>query len=301
MGTSSSILIQSRPDLDDRRDPVNYDGATADFVDVLGMRLVAGRAFGAGDERDATPVAIVSESFVRAFLPDRDPLGERFVFGDRNDDEASWITIVGVVEDAQRWGLGQPLRPYVFFPMAQFMDTRASIVVRASGDPEALAGPAREVLRSVDPSLPITELRTLDAALAGSVARQRFLMSLLAIFAGAATLLAGIGVYGVMAYVVSRRTREIGIRVAMGAQRGSVVGSVLREALVQAAFGLAAGLLGALALTRLLRNQLFGLEPTDPATFLAVSLMLAAVALLASWLPARRAAAVQPVVALRED
>ena len=300
MGTSSSILIQSRPDLDDRRDPVNYDGATADFVDVLGMRLVAGRPFGAGDERDATPVAIVSESFVRAFLPDRDPLGERFGFGDRNDD-ASWITIVGVVEDAQRWGLGQPLRPYVFFPMAQFMDTRASIVVRASGDPEALAGPAREVLRSVDPSLPITELRTLDAALAGSVARQRFLMSLLAIFAGAATLLAGIGVYGVMAYVVSRRTREIGIRVAMGAQRGSVVGSVLREALVQAFFGLAVGLLGALALTRLLRNQLFGLEPTDPATFLAVSLMLAAVALLASWLPARRAAAVQPVVALRED
>ena len=299
LGTSSSISIQSRPDLDDRRDPVNYDGATADFLDVLGMRLVAGRPFGAGDERGATPVAIVSESFVRAFLPDRDPLEERLSFGGRN--EADWITIVGVVEDAQRWGLGQPLRPYVFFPMAQFMDTRADILVRASGDPEALAGPVREVLRGVDPSLPITELRTLEQALGGSVARQRFLMSLLAVFAAAATVLAGIGIYGVMAYLVGRRTREIGIRVALGAERGSVVGSVLREALGQVGFGLAAGLLGALALTRLLRSQLFGLEPTDPATFAAVSALLVAVALLASWIPARRAAGVAPTVALREE
>jgi putative ABC transport system permease protein len=301
LGTSTNISIESRPDLDDRMDPVNYDGATADFLDVLGMRLVAGRSFGAGDERDATPVAIVSEGFVRAFLPDKDPLGERFVLGGRPADEASWITIVGVVEDAQRWGLGQPLRPYVFFPMQQFMVARANVLVRTSGDPEALAGPVREVLRSVDPSLPLIELRTLEAALAESVARQRFLMSLLAVFAAAATVLAGIGIYGVMAYLVGRRTREIGIRVAMGAERGSVVGSVLREALAQVGFGLAAGLLGALALTRLLRSQLFGLEPTDPATFAGVSALLVGVALLASWVPARRAAGVAPTVALREE
>jgi predicted permease len=302
LGTSASVRIQSRPELDEgRRDPVNYDGATADFLGVLGMRLVAGRPFGAGDEQGSAPVAIVSESFVRAFLQGRDAVGERFTFGGRSEDDDGWVTIVGVVEDAQRWGLGQPLRPYVFFPMSQFMNTRASVVVRTSGDPEALAGPVRAVLRSVDPSLPLTELRTLEQALAGSVARQRFLMSLLAVFAGAATALAGVGIYGVMAYLVGRRTREIGIRMAMGAPWGSVVRSVLREALAQAGFGLAAGLLGAFALTRLLRSQLFGLEPTDPPTFAAVSALLVGVALLASWVPARRAAGVAPTVALREE
>jgi putative ABC transport system permease protein len=297
----AGVSVEGRPELDGRENPVAYDGATADFLDVLGMRLVAGRPFGSQDERTSPRVAIVSETFVRTFLSDRDPLGARFLFGTPSGDDPPWITVVGVVADAQRWGLGQPLRPYVFLPMPQFLDRRADVLVRTSGDPAALADAVRGALRRVDPSMPVTNLRTLEQALQGSVARQRFLMALLAVFAASATVLAGVGIYGVMAYLVGRRTREIGIRVAMGAPRRSVVRSVLGEALGQAGVGVAAGVLGALALTRLLRSQLFGLEPTDPATFLAVSLLLVGVALLASWIPARRAAGVEPTVALREE
>jgi ABC-type antimicrobial peptide transport system permease subunit len=153
----------------------------------------------------------------------------------------------------------------------------------------------------VDPSLPLTEIRTLEQALAGSVARQRFLMSLLAVFAGAATALAGIGIYGVTAYLVGRRTREFGIRLAMGARGTTVIRGVLRDALIQVAGGVGAGLIGALALARVLRSQLFGLAPTDLATFVAVTVLLVGVALLASFVPARRAAGVQAAVALRDE
>jgi ABC-type antimicrobial peptide transport system permease subunit len=185
--------------------------------------------------------------------------------------------------------------------MNQYMDARAEIILRTSGDPAALAPSVRSVVSRVDPSLPITNLRTLEQALSSTLAQRRFLMFLLAMFAGVATVLAGVGIYGVMAYLVGRRTREIGIRVAMGAPRTSVVGSVLRDAVPQVAGGVAVGIFGAFTLSRFLRSQLFGLEPTDPATFAAVSLLLVLVALVASFVPARRAVAVQPSVALRED
>jgi putative ABC transport system permease protein len=301
LANMAGISLESRPDLDGRENPVAYDGATPDFLDVLGMKLLAGRAFGAEDERGGPRVAIVSETFVRTFLPDRDPIGERFVFGAPPDDDSRWITIVGVVEDAQRWGLGEPLRPYAFRPMTQFMETSADVLVRTSGDPAALAQAVREVVERVDPALPITNLRTLEQAISGTLAQRRFLMLLLGLFAGAATVLAGVGIYGVMAYLVGRRTREIGIRVAMGARRWGVVRSVLRDALLQAMAGVTVGVAGALALTRFLDSQLFGLAPTDPATFAGVVLVLVGVALLASFVPARRAAGVQPSVALRED
>jgi putative ABC transport system permease protein len=302
LANMAGISLESRPDFEGREHPVVYDGATPDFLGVLGMRLVLGRAFSAEDERESTRVAIVSETFVRTFLPDREPLGERFTFGSPDGaDPPPWITIVGVVEDAQRWGVGEPLRPYVFQPMNQYMDARAEIILRTSGDPAALAPSVRSVVSRVDPSLPITNLRTLEQALSSTLAQRRFLMFLLAMFAGVATVLAGVGIYGVMAYLVGRRTREIGIRVAMGAPRTSVVGSVLRDAVPQVAGGVAVGIFGAFTLSRFLRSQLFGLEPTDPATFAAVSLLLVLVALVASFVPARRAVAVQPSVALRED
>jgi putative ABC transport system permease protein len=302
LANMAGITIESRPELEGRENPVAYDGATPDFLEVLGMELTAGRGFTEQDERRSTRVAIVSETFVRTFLADRDPLGERFVFGDGPpEDESRWLTIVGVVADAQRWGVGEPLRPYAFMPMTQYMDTRADILVRASGDPTALAQGVRDVVGRVDPSLAITNLRTLEQTISGSLAQRRFLMFLLAVFAGSATVLAGVGIYGVMAYLVSRRTREIGIRVAMGARRWAVVRSVLQDALLQATAGVLLGLAGAFALTRFLRSQLFGLEPTDPLTFMGVVLLLVGVALLASFVPAKRAAGVQPSVALREE
>jgi putative ABC transport system permease protein len=297
----AGISLESRPDFDGRQDPVAYDAASPRFLEVLGMDLVAGRPFGPEDERTSPRVAVVSETFVRTFLADREPLGERFLFGSPSGEETPWITIVGVVKDAQRWGVGEPLRPYVFRPLPQFMDAGGDVLVRTSGDPVALAGAARAAVARVDPSLPITNVRTIEQALSGTLAQRRFLMFLLAVFAASATALAAVGIYGVMAYLVGRRTREIGIRVAMGAPRGSVLAGVLRDALVQVGGGVAAGLAGAFALTRFLRSQLFGLEPTDPATFAAVAVLLVAVALLASAIPASRAAGVEPSAALREE
>ncbi|HUF75717.1 MAG TPA: ABC transporter permease, partial [Longimicrobiales bacterium] len=273
----AGVTIESRPELETAENPVAYDGATSAFIDVLGMRLVAGRGFELTDERGSPPVAIVNELFVRTFLPNQDPVGERFLFGNPTGDDPPWITIVGVVEDAQRWGLGQPLRPYAFRPMPQFLDRAVDVLVRTTGRPAAYAAAAREVVARHDPDLPVTNLRTLDRAIADSLAQQRFLVLLLAVFAASATVLAAVGIYGVMAYLVGRRTREIGIRVAMGASRGTVVGGVLRDALVQVMGGLAAGLLGAWVLTRFMRSQLFGLEPSDPATFVGVSVLLVVV------------------------
>ena len=297
----SGVAIESRPDLDSRDDPVVYDGVTPGFLEVLGMHLVSGRAFGAEDGATAPRVAIVSETFVRRFLPDRDPLGERFTFGNPDGEDPEWMTIVGVVADAQRWGVGEPLRPYVFWPMVQIPFRSADVLVRTSGDPIGLATAVREAVSRVDPSLAITNVRTLEAALSSFHAERRFLMTLLAVFAASATALAAVGIYGVTAYVVRRRTSEIGIRVAMGATRATVLTSVLRHALGQVGLGVGSGLLGALALTRLLRSQLFGLEPTDPGTFAAVSLLLVGVGLLATFVPAMRAARVEPTVALRSE
>jgi putative ABC transport system permease protein len=265
------------------------------------MRLVSGRAFGAEDGAAAPPVAIVSETFVRRFLPDRDPLGERFTFGSPDAEDPAWMTIVGVVADAQRWGVGEPVRPYVFWPMAQIPSRAADVLVRTAGDPTGLVTAVRGAISRVDPSLPITNVRTLEAALSSFQSERRFLMILLAVFAGSATALAAVGIYGVTAYLVGRRTREIGIRVAMGASRGTVLASVLRDALGQVGLGVGAGLLGAVGLTRLLRRQLFGLEPTDPGTFAAVSLLLVGVGLLATFVPARRAAGVEPTSALKNE
>jgi putative ABC transport system permease protein len=302
LANSAGINLEDGPpDRDARENPVVYDGATPEILETLGMRLVSGRTISPTDERESTRVAVVSESFVRTFFPDRDPLGKRFTFGDGGGDEQNWITIVGVVADAQRWGVGEPLRPYVFQPITQLMDPRSEIVVRTAGDPAGLAESVRSVVGRVDPNLPITNMRTLEEALATTLAQRRFLTFLLAVFAGTATVLAGVGIYGEMAYLVGRRTREIGIRVAMGAPRTSVVRSVLRAALLQAVAGVTLGLVGAFGMTRFLRSQLFGLEATDPVTFAAVSLLLVMVALLATFVPARRAAGVQPSVALRED
>jgi predicted permease len=296
----SGIAVESRPDLDTREHPVPFDGVTSDYVDALGLRLLTGRTFGPEDVRDAPQVAVVTETFARTFLPGRDPVGERFTFGSPGDS-ASWITVVGVLQDTKRAGLYEPVRPYVFLPMSQASSRAADVMIRTGGDPVALIPAVREVMRRLDPSLPLSNVRTLDQALASTLAPRRFLMLLVAVFAGAATLLAGVGIYGVMAYLVGRRTREIGIQVALGASRSVVIGAVLRQSLGNVAVGVLAGVLGALAITRFLQSELYGLQATDPSTFAAMTTLLVLVALAATWIPARRAARVEPSVALREE
>ena len=298
------VSIASRPELSDeerRRSPVVQDPASPGFLAASGMELLAGRAFTEADGPDAQRVAIVNEAFVRAFLPDRDPLGERFMWGSPTGENPQWTTIVGVARDARRAGLDAPVRPSGFVPFRQLPDSRMDVLVRTAGDPAALGPALRDVVARVDPSLPVTRVRTLEQAMSDALSARRFVMLLLAAFALSATALAAVGIYGVMSYVVGQRRREIGIRVALGAERMQVLSRVVGQGLVHVALGLVLGLFGALSLTGLLGSQLYGLEPTDPMTFGAATSALVLVAALACLLPARRAAAVDPVQALREE
>ena len=303
LANSSSVAIESRPVLPDGllRWPVTYDGASEGLLGATGMELVAGRGFLASDGPDDPPVVLVNQAFVRLYLPSTDPLGERITFGNPEGEDPGWMTIVGVLRDARRSGLDQEVRPSALMPYTQYMRTGLDVVIRASGDPVGLAPALRQSVRSIDPDLPVSQVRTMEQAVDEGLAVRRFLTALLAGFAVVGTLLAAIGIYGVMAFLVGRRTREIGIRVALGAGRGTILGSVVREALLQAGVGLAIGLGAALLLGRVVQSQLFGLGAADPLTLGGVGVLLLAVAAVAAALPARRATRVAPSVALRVE
>jgi putative ABC transport system permease protein len=298
---SASIVIEGDelpPALE--RLPVAYDAVTPGFVQTSRMRLLSGRGLLPTDRQGSPRVALVSETMVRTFFRGADPVGARFAFG-APDSEEGWITIVGVVADARRSGPVEPVRPYVLLPHAQYTTRRLDIVIRATGEPLALLPQVRAAVRAIDPAQPITGVRTLEQAFGETVAPRRFLMVLLSIFGGAACALAAIGIYGVMAYVVVRRTREIGVRIALGAPPGRVQRLVIAQAMAQAGIGLVLGVAGALLLGSFIRAQLFGVAPGDPTTLIATVGLLALVALFASWLPARRAAAVDPTTAMRVE
>jgi predicted permease len=280
--------------------PVPYDAVTPDLVHALRMRLLRGRGLLPSDQRNSPPVALVSEAFVRTFSRDMDPVGARFAFGPPQSDE-DWITIVGVVADAHRSGVIEQVPPYVLLPHAQYTTSGLDIVIRATGDPLPLLPQVRAAVRTIDPEQPIAEVRTLEQAFGETVAPRRFLMVLLSIFGIAACALAAIGIYGVMAYVVVRRTREIGVRLALGAPPGRVRRLVIGQAMTQAGIGLVLGVVGALLLGGVIRGQLFGVAPSDPTTLIATVAVLVVVALFASWLPARRAAGVHPTTAMRVE
>jgi predicted permease len=280
------------------------DGA----LEALGEKLRAGRAIQASDAAGALPVALVNETFVRAYWPaGEDPIGRRIRMGSNNPDRP-WMTVVGVVRDERHNGLTGAIKEKFFVPYAQFPAARSgdaarnmSLVVRSTGDPAALAGPIRAAVRSLDPSLPIANVRRMTDVVAASMATPRLTGSLLTIFGSLALILAAIGVSGVLSYLVSRRRREIGIRMALGASRAQVLGLVVRRGLVTAAWGVGAGVLGGLALTRLMQGLLYGVAPRDPATFGLVALLLLLIALLASTVPALRAARTDPLEALRAE
>jgi putative ABC transport system permease protein len=298
---SASVVIQGA-DLPAalQRLPVAYDAVTPGLVGTSGMRLLRGRGLLPTDRRGSPRVALVSETMVRTFFRGADPVGARFAFG-TPDNEEDWITVVGVVADARRSGPVEPVMPYVLLPHAQYTTRRLDLLIRATGDPLGLLSQVRAAVRAIDAAQPISGVRTLEQAVGETVAPRRFLMVLLSIFGGAACLLAAIGIYGVMAYVVVQRTREIGVRIALGATPGRVQWQVVGQAMAQAAIGLVVGVAGALLLGGQIRAQLFGVAPDDPTTVSATVALLALVALVASWLPARRAAAVDPTTAMRVE
>ena len=273
------------------------DAVSDAYFGTMRIPLVAGRDFDARDRAGALPVVIVSRELARREWPGASALGKRI----RPVGDSAWSTVVGVVGDSRQRTLGEDLRPRLYVPVLQSPMAFSNVVARTTGDPLALAPSVRAALWSVDPDQPVWEVTSMDRLLARSMRQERFTTLLTGLFAALALLLAAVGVYGVMAYTVSQRTREVGIRLAVGAAPRQVVALVFGRGLKVTAVATALGLAGALVATRLLRSQLFGVAPGDPVTFVAAAAVLAIVALLACWLPARRAAKVDPVVALRSE
>ena len=285
-----------------------YRMVSGDFFGALGVAIRRGRPLGADDRAGAPRVAVVNETFVRRFVGAGEPLGRRITFGDGSEDVA-WMEIVGVAADVRTLGLTTDPPPEIYVPFEQISadlwtvltGSSLSVAVRSSGQPERLAPAARAAVREVDPEQVVSNLRPAGELVSGAIARQRFSMLLLLAFGGLALVLAGVGVYGVLAYTVSQRTRELGIRVALGAHAGAVRALVLRQGLGVALVGLVLGLIGALGLSRLLSVVLYDVSPTDPLALAAAVGILGGVAAIACLIPAVRATRVNPVEALRSE
>jgi predicted permease len=271
-----------------------------DYFQAMGMPLLKGRPFTLADNRESPPVVIVDDKLAARFWPTEDPIGKRL----RQGANGPWRTVVGVVADTREYEVNAEPPITAFFPVEQYGIGSRFIVIRtddAGGDARALTTSVNRVIRSLDPELPTYDVSTMDSRLHDSLARRRLSMVLLGAFAVFALVLAAIGIYGVIAYWVDQRTREIGIRMALGADRGRILRLVAREFGVMVGVGLAIGLAGAFALTRVLNSLLFGVTATDVTTFALIPLVLAAIAVAATYLPARRATRVEPIVAVRAE
>ena len=245
---------------------------------------------------------LVSEGLAARFWPNQDPIGKRIRLpSNPGRDDAPWRTVVGVVGDVKQYGLDQPTTNAFYLPHAQFPASFMTLVVRTSGAPAEMLGTVKQVVRKLDPDQVPMEVATMEDVMVDSVRTQRFSMFVLAAFAALALALAAVGIYGVMSYVVAQRTHEIGIRIALGARIGNIFRLVMGNALWLAIVGILLGAVGAFALTRLMKSLLFGVAPTDLPTFIVVCVGLGVVALLASYLPARKATKVDPLVALRNE
>ena len=285
----------------------NTQYVTTGFLETLGVPLLEGRTFDRTDHFSNTRAVVVNRPFAERHWPGESALGKR-VHPSLADDEPAWFQVVGVVGGVRDYTLPEEPAPIIYYPVTGleeledvFWPLTMSLVLRTEAQPATLAPLVRAQVRALDPNLPITDVLTMEEVVSESTSQLGFAMMLLAVAAAIALLLAAIGIYGVMSYDVTRRTREIGVRMALGAQSGAVSGMVVKQSAAIAGIGLAVGLAGAFGLTRLMRALLFGVSPMDPATLGVVLLTLFGAAMLASYLPARRAASVDPLVALRAD
>jgi putative ABC transport system permease protein len=261
--------------------------------------LKRGRLFTDQEAAEMRHVVVVNEAFARTNFPGEDPLGKRVTIYMKDDNRP--CEIVGVVGDSKHMNLDAEVKPMSYWPHPELTYSGMTLVIRTQGEPTAVANAARNVIRSLDPEQPVADVRTMESLIGISMARARFNTLSLAIFAVLAMLLAGVGIYGVMGYSVAQRTREIGVRMALGARAADALWLVVRKGMSLAFAGVAIGLAASFALTRLMKTLLFGVSATDPLTFAGIPLLLALVALLACLIPARRAAKVDPMVALRYE
>src|SRR5580692_2188104 len=276
-----------------------YQAVSKDYFATMGIRLMDGRLFDERDVQDAPQVVIVNEAMAKTFWPNQNPVGRRVRPG------KDWCTIVGVVDDVKNAGLDRPAGTELYLPFRQPAgagQTDMYVVTRAQGgDPRALAGQVRQQMNEIDPSLPLADVRLMDDVLSRAQARPRFLTLLLTLFSAVALAIATVGIYGVVSYSVARRTKEFGLRMVLGAQTGDVLGLVMKQGAGMIAIGVGVGLILALFFTRLMASLLFGIAPTDLATFASVTAVLFGVALTACYIPARRATKVDPIQTLRYE
>jgi putative ABC transport system permease protein len=299
-GSNGVVYIEGRPIPKNMWSSplVEWCYISPEYFHTMRIPMLAGRDFTDHDVKGQPQIAIINQTMAHRFWPDQDAVGKRFSQG---YEHIKWITVVGVAGDVREFGMNEPAIPEAYFPAYQNATNYMSVVVRSSIPPLSQIGAVRSAVRHIDPQLPIFEPRTLDQILSESSGQQRFVALLLGLFGALALALASVGIYGVIAYSVAQRTHEIGIRMALGAQRGDVVKMVLQEGMVLALSGAGIGVAAALGLTRFLHALLYGVTPTDPGTFISVPLVLVSVAMLACYIPALRAMRVDPVSALRQE
>ena len=293
------LIVQGRPPVAVGDLPnTNYYAVTPDYLRALGIPLLRGRQLTERDNETAPRVALINETFARNFFPGEDPIGQRIQITNGNED---WREVVGIVRDVKSAGIDHEVIPQSYEPFYQQPSPSLWIVVRFTGDPAALPAAVRQKLAEIDRDQPIAQLRLMDEIVADSFARPRFAVTLMSGFSLIALLIAAVGIYGMMSYRVVQQTREMGIRLALGATPSDVLAKVLSEGMAIIGCGLLAGTAASLALAQVLQSLLFETNPRDPAALAAVSGILALVGLLACWLPARRATKVDPLIALRSE
>jgi putative ABC transport system permease protein len=300
-GWGRSLTVEDRPVLSVGQAPsINHCVITPEYFRAMGITLIEGRDFSETDSRDAPKVVIIDERLAREYWPQESPLGKRIRFGPPEDNEP-WHVIVGVVGEVKHESLNLPQRKSVYLPHAQIPIGGMALAVRTRTNPESLAAAVRSQVKELDPNQPVTAVRTMSEVISRSVWQPRLYAILFGVFACVALLLASVGIYGVMSYAVTQRTHEIGIRMALGAQRRDVLKLVIGQGMWLALIGVGLGVLASLGLTRLTQSLLFGVGATDPVTFTSVAAFLTLAALIACYIPARRAAKVDPMVALRYE
>jgi putative ABC transport system permease protein len=278
---------------------VDQRAITPDYLKVMKTPLLAGRFFTTQDGADRPPVVIIDETLARRLWPNVSPIGKRIAYGYYPDKPDFWMDIVGVVKHIRHHRLDADVREQVYFPHAQRQTGGMTLAIRTAADPLGMAPAVRQAVRSLDPDQPVYQIRTMDGLVANALAPARFTLWLLTIFAGVAGILAMVGIYSVMAYMVTQRTHEIGIRMALGAQARDMLSLIIRQGMSMAVIGVAIGLIGSFAMQRVMKGLLFEVSATDPMTFVVISALVAGAALLACYIPARRAMKVDPMVALR--
>jgi putative ABC transport system permease protein len=296
----SGFVIEDQPTLDTSLPSAQVSTVSPDYFSVLGTPLLRGRLFLPSDDLQAPRVVLIDDALARRWFPNQDPVGKHLKPG-RRDSKAPWLTVAGVVGNIKTDGFEQPDQPHLYMPILQNPGYGMAIYLRTQVDPSSLTNLLRQQVQAIDPNLPVFGERTMDDVVSASLAQRRFAMQVVSLFGVLALLLAGIGIYGVMAYSVSQRTREIGIRMALGAGSGAILRPLLWQGMLLTIIGVSIGLASAFALTRSLRSLLYEVAPNDLLTYVGIAVLLMGVAMLACYVPARRATRINPLLALRNE